>query len=257
MTSTTRTAEAIDEHFVAALAPDLAVTEIDGEIVYALQLDETYFNNFDAHWLDASASTIWRGLDGERTVGELASLIAAAFELDPVETLGTTTEMVRSFARAGAIVGVEAERPEPMLPARPEALERGTTLPAFETVDLDGNVVASSDIWGAPTLFVHWSPTCTYCRTIAVDLVDLAPALADAGVGVVMFTLDTGDQSAALLAEVGLEVRVLRNPGYGPFAELGTPSGYLVDGDGRVDSELAVGSTELVDIARHAIDVAR
>ena len=94
----------------------------------------------------------------------------------------------------------------------------GTLLPDFE------------EHRGRKVLLVNWSPRCGYCDLIAPDLEALAPDLEKAGVRLI-------------LQETPIEV----------FDGLGTPVAYLVDEEGRTERPLAVGSDQVLDLARKAL----
>ena len=70
----------------------------------------------------------------------------------------------------------------------------------------------------------------------------------------VFITLGDAEENRPLLDEHGLRPRVLYGDGLDVevFAGVGTPSAYLVDGDGRAASPLTIGADKVPDLARTA-----
>jgi peroxiredoxin len=134
----------------------------------------------------------------------------------------------------------------------PEGLPPGTLVPAFRLPDLEGREVALADLRGWRVLLVGWSARCGYCARIAPDLAGLEPALAGAGVRLVLVSAGPALEERELVREHGLESPVLLagRSGLEALAGVGTPSAYLLDEEGRVAAPLAVGADRVLALAR-------
>lgn len=116
MTETDNVA-ALDATFVPARRDDLAVEELDGELVL---LDET---TGGIHVLNATASVVWRCLDGDIDVATLAAELADAFGVDASQVSDDVLGMVRQLAADGLLVGFEPPVDEPADDAEPDAAD--------------------------------------------------------------------------------------------------------------------------------------
>ena len=103
MTDDDIVAEAIDGVFVPRAQPSVAGVTLDGESVL---YDEA---SSGLHLLNPTASVVWACCDGGGTVNEIVADIAEAFA-EPNEVVrNDVLETLRSFGRAGLLVGVAAE----------------------------------------------------------------------------------------------------------------------------------------------------
>jgi hypothetical protein len=264
------TADDIDETFVPRPRRDVSFVEVDNELVVAAAHGP--FAS-DAHWLDRTASIVWNAFDGATALATLVDDLATAFGADRDIVRDDVIELTRTLGRAGLLEGVAYVAPAAAHPLRPEGLPLGTALPAFTRRDLDGVVVRNEDLAGAPWCVVNWSPSCGYCVNIAAELGELGPALAEAGVSLILFATGTAPDNRLLLEQAGLRARVLldapaatetdpapeRDGGEdgdgedaeaGLFTGIGTPSAYLVDADGAIATELAYGAAEVPALLR-------
>jgi thiol-disulfide isomerase/thioredoxin len=263
------TAGDIDETFVARPRGDVSFVEVDNELVIAAPAGP--FAS-DAHWLDRTASIVWRGFDGVTPLSALVDELAAAFGADRDVVRDDVLELTRALGRAGLLDGVAYVAPAAANPLRPEGLPVGTALPAFTRRDLEGVVVRNEDLAGAPSCVVNWSPSCGHCVNIAAELSELEPALTAAGVALVLFATGTEDENRQLLDHAGLRARVLLGASpvsvepeietaddnaddaeAGLFTGIGTPSAYIVDGAGAVATELAYGAVEVPALLRELL----
>lgn len=60
--------------------------------------------------LDAMGSTVWRLIDGKRSVGAIAAALAGRYGLDPREAELAVAEFLRQLGRRGAVAVIAAER---------------------------------------------------------------------------------------------------------------------------------------------------
>ena len=263
-------ADDISETFVPRPRGDVSFVEVDNELVVAAPAGP--FAS-DAHWLDRTASIVWKAFDGVTPVGSLVDELAAAFGADRDVVRDDVIELTRTLGRAGLLDGVAYVAPVAVHPLRPEGLPVGTALPAFTRRDLDDVLVRNEDLIGARWYVVNWSPSCGYCVNIAAELGQLAPALAGVGVALVLFATGSADENRLLLERAGLRARVLlevppaavdaaRDTAHAPadadgegglFTGIGTPSAYMVDAGGAVATELAYGAVEVPALLRELL----
>jgi peroxiredoxin len=146
---------------------------------------------------------------------------------------------------------VPSSRPAVAPPS--EGLPLGSVAPGFELLDLEGSRRALSAFRGRRLLLIFFNPRCGYCTRMAPDLAELP---ADGGDGLpVPLVISTGDaeENRKLVAEHGIRCPVLLQTADDDVARRyqarGTPMGYLIDAEGNIASELAVGSQALLALA--------
>jgi len=237
----------IDERFAPQLREDIASVEIDGETV--LLVEGTY----RLHWLNQLASIVVSCFDGVATLKELIADFRAAFKADPDVIRNDMLEITRQLGAAGLLVGVAEETPETQRQAIQEGLEQGTEIPSFSFPDLEGRPVSLEDYRGRKVLLVNWSPSCGFCKRIAPELAELQPELRENDVELVMLTIGDPHENKLVLEETDLDVTMLvRDQPVDFFASLGTPVAYLLDEEGKVASDLAIGAMNVPALARQA-----
>jgi peroxiredoxin len=131
----------------------------------------------------------------------------------------------------------------------------GTEFPSFSFPDLAGNPIALDDFRGQRVLMIHWSPQCGFCDLIAPDLARLQPDFAKHGVQLLLLAHGEAAANRKLAEEHGLKCPILLYKDAKvsePLANLGTPSAYLLDAEGRVAKPLAVGSDNVTALAEEA-----
>ena len=111
-----------------------------------------------------------------------------------------------------------------------------------------GETVRLQDIQGELTLVLFWNPESSFCIRM---LDDLKAWQADASPGaprlVVISTGRDGENGA-----MALHSQVLLDPGFvagRAFRVAGTPSAVLVDAEGRIASEVAIGAPAVLALA--------
>lgn len=128
-------------------------------------------------------------------------------------------------------------------PIRPGRIRIGQTVPEFRLKDLDGKEIGSDQLSGRRTLAVFLSTTCTHCAKV-VEQIRKWEKEESNGTGIVVFS--EGDPSVH--REMGLDSPVLIEDGYATATKLGmlgVPSGLLIDENGIIISETAVGSAAI------------
>jgi peroxiredoxin len=244
--------EDIDGSFVPVAVRDVATVELDGEMVLArIPAGMSHLQTFA---LNQTASIVWQCFDGSGTLDEIVTDVADAFGADVDVVSADVLALARELGAAGLLVGVREHVPEVMY--EPQGVAAGLPLPSFEAVDERGQSFSSEQLHGRRTLLVTWSATCGYCERIGDDLCEVAPALASAGVDLVLLALGGREANRALLDRIGLDCRLLlQEPQIAEaFRGIGTPAAYLVDEDGNVAEPLALGALEVPELARRLVD---
>ena len=127
--------------------------------------------------------------------------------------------------------------------------ELGEPAPDLRLADLEGHTVDLEDFRGEKTLVLFWDPGCGFCQQILPDLKrweenrpEDAPKLLVVSAGAQKANREQGFSSTVVLDQ---EFAVGR-----AFGADGTPSAVLVDEEGKVASELALGTMEVLDLTR-------
>jgi peroxiredoxin len=137
-------------------------------------------------------------------------------------------------------------------PAPPPSLPIGSAAPEFELPDLAGDRQALSQFRGRCLLLIFFNPRCGFCTQMAPDLAALPT---DGANGLPLpLVVSTGDaeENRKLVAEHGIRCPVLLQEQMevaAIYQAHGTPIGYLIDEEGRIASEIAVGSQALLALA--------
>jgi peroxiredoxin len=133
-------------------------------------------------------------------------------------------------------------------PTVPAAQKVGEEAPEVELPDLEGNTVQLADFRGQQTLVLFWNPRCGFCQQMLPDLKQWeSGAPKDAPRLVVV---SAGSEEAN--KEMGLASPVLLDQNFAvgrAFGASGTPSAVLVDAQGKVASEVAVGAPGVLELA--------
>ena len=131
-------------------------------------------------------------------------------------------------------------------PAKPEV---GDLAPAFALPNLNGKPVNLSDFRGSTTLVLFWRPSCGFCQRMLDDLKAWeaqppkgAPKLLVVSTDSVESNRAMGLRSTVVLDAGGLSVG-------SKFGANGTPMAVLVDAQGKIASELAIGAPAVLKLA--------
>jgi peroxiredoxin/uncharacterized membrane protein YphA (DoxX/SURF4 family) len=133
-------------------------------------------------------------------------------------------------------------------PTVPAAQKVGEEAPEVKLPDLEGNTVELADFRGEETLVLFWNTGCGFCQQMLPDLKEWeATSPEDAPK---LLVVSAGAEEAN--KEMGLTSPVLLDQQFAvgrAFGASGTPSAVLVDAEGRVASEVAVGAPAVLELA--------
>ena len=136
-------------------------------------------------------------------------------------------------------------RPQPPIPMVKRV---GDKAPEVQLTDLEGNTVALEDFQGEETLVLFWNTGCGFCQQMLPDLKEWeATSPEDAPK---LLVVSAGAEEAN--KEMGLTSPVLLDQNFATgraFGASGTPSAVLVDAEGKVASEVAVGAPAVMELA--------
>jgi thiol-disulfide isomerase/thioredoxin len=120
--------------------------------------------------------------------------------------------------------------------------------PEVKLPNLEGNTVELANFRGEQTLVLFWNPGCGFCQQMLPELKEWeSGAPKDAPRLVVV---SAGSEEAN--REMGLSSPVLLDQNFATgraFGASGTPSAVLVDAQGKVASEVAVGAPSVLELA--------
>ncbi len=134
-----------------------------------------------------------------------------------------------------------------------QGLPAGAPAPPFELPDLDGHRHALEDSRGRPVLLVFFDPECPFCQRLAPDLAALGRGARPDAPAVLVVSTGDPDANRRLAEEHGLAGPILLQAGREvaeQYGALGTPVGVLIDAEGRIASDLAVGPAAILPLAR-------
>jgi methylamine dehydrogenase accessory protein MauD len=133
-------------------------------------------------------------------------------------------------------------------PAVPAASKVGEPALEVKLPDLHGNTVELKEFMGEETLVLFWNPGCGFCQQMLPDLREW-----EANPGEDMpnlLVVSTGPEEAN--REMGFSSPVVLDDDFSTgrsFGASGTPSAVLVDAEGRIASEVAVGAPAVLELA--------
>lgn len=120
----------------------------------------------------------------------------------------------------------------------------GETVPEFSLPDIKGKVIDTEYFKGKQTLVAFWSLTCPFCTSMMEELKNWTKARGKDSPDLVLFS--EGDKDAH--EQFGLDAPIILDEGYktaANFGMFGTPSAVLVNEDGKIVSETAVGAANI------------
>jgi len=134
----------------------------------------------------------------------------------------------------------------------PTGLPIGALAPGFELPDLDGVRHKLSQFRGKDVLLVFFSPKCGFCTKMAAELAALLRDGANGRPVPIIITNGDADENRKLVEQFGIRSVVLLQEQMqvaALYGAHGTPTGYRVDAEGRIASDLAIGAEPLLKLA--------
>jgi thiol-disulfide isomerase/thioredoxin len=124
----------------------------------------------------------------------------------------------------------------------------GEEAPEVKLPDLEGNTVELADFRGEETLVLFWNPGCGFCQQMLPDLKQWESEAPEEAPRVVV--VSAGSEEANREMELTSPVLLDQNFATGrAFGASGTPSAVLMDAEGNVASEVAVGAPAVMELA--------
>jgi peroxiredoxin len=134
-----------------------------------------------------------------------------------------------------------------------DGLQTGTAAPDFTLPRLDGGELSLADFRGAPLLLVFSDPQCGPCAELAPQLE--AFHCRTPQMPLVMISRGDAEPNRRKVAEFGLTFPVVLQKQWEisrRYATFATPVGYLIDENGIIAAELAIGVEPILALARRA-----
>ena len=124
----------------------------------------------------------------------------------------------------------------------------GEEAPQVKLPDLQGHTVELADFRGEETLVLFWNPGCGFCQQMLPDLKQWESEAPEGAPRLVV--VSAGSEEAN--REMGLTSPILLDQNFATgraFGATGTPSAVLVDPEGKIASEVAVGAPAVMELA--------
>jgi peroxiredoxin/uncharacterized membrane protein YphA (DoxX/SURF4 family) len=124
----------------------------------------------------------------------------------------------------------------------------GEEAPEVKLPDLEGNTVELADFRGKKTLVLFWNPGCGFCQQMLPEIKQWEENRPE-GAPTLLF-VSAGTEEAN--GDMKLSSKVMLDQQFAAgraFGASGTPSAVLVDAEGRIASEVAVGTPAVLGLA--------
>ena len=168
--------------------------------------------------------------------------------------LATSPEEIEVLVAQAA--GTPAQTPCPdcgkihaVEPVIPMGKKLGEPAPPLKLPDLSGKTIELANFKGSETLLLFWSPNCGFCNLMLDDLkaIEANPPKGAPKLLVVSEGTVEANEAMGLRSPVVLDKEF--SAGW-EFGADGTPSAVLIDAEGNVASEVVVGASTVLDLAR-------
>jgi peroxiredoxin/uncharacterized membrane protein YphA (DoxX/SURF4 family) len=146
-----------------------------------------------------------------------------------------------------AIRSIVAHLVRPQAPI-PVSKKVGDAAPELKLPDLEGDTVELSDFKGQKTLALFWNPGCGFCQQMLPDLKEWEENPPEGAPNLLVISAGTKEANEAM----GLSSPVVLDQQFSvgrAFGVGGTPSAVLIDEEGRIASEVAVGGPAVLELA--------
>jgi peroxiredoxin len=131
----------------------------------------------------------------------------------------------------------------------PAGARPGDVAPDVQLSTIDGRHVTLHDLIERETLVLFWNPGCGFCQRMLPDLRALEAESPERVHRLLVVSTGSAEENLA----TGLRSPVVLDDRFAvgrAFGVRGTPSGVVVDADRRIASAVAVGSLDIVTLAR-------
>ena len=128
------------------------------------------------------------------------------------------------------------------------AAKVGDPAPEIRLANLQGETVELEDFRGEETLVLFWNPGCGFCQQMLPDLKEWEENRPEDAPRLLVVSAGTEDANR----QMGLTSTVVLDQHFAvgqAFGASGTPSAVLVDAEGKVASDLAVGTSAVLQLA--------
>jgi thiol-disulfide isomerase/thioredoxin len=125
-------------------------------------------------------------------------------------------------------------------------IHEGEIVPPLVYPDMDGRMFSLAALRGAPTALLFWNPGCGYCQQMVSDLQVWEKRSLKDGPKLVMISAGSVEDNQ----KQGLKSLIVLDQNFSAgraFGVTGTPSGLMLDADGRVVSQVAVGRQQILE----------
>jgi len=133
--------------------------------------------------------------------------------------------------------------------ARPAGPKVGEDAPEIKLPDLSGEPVELGVLKGEETLVLFWNPGCGFCQQMLPDIKEWEQNMPEGAPKLLFVSAGTEEANR----QMGLASTVVLDQQFAAgraFGAAGTPSAVLVDAEGRVASEVAVGAPAVLELAK-------
>jgi thiol-disulfide isomerase/thioredoxin/uncharacterized membrane protein YphA (DoxX/SURF4 family) len=133
-------------------------------------------------------------------------------------------------------------------PTMPATREIGEPAPEVNLADLQGTTVELEDFRGQETLVLFWNPGCGFCQQMLPEIKQWEENRPEGAPNLLFVSAGTEEANR----DMKLSSPVLLDQNFATgraFGASGTPSAVLVDAEGRIASEVAVGAPAVLDLA--------
>jgi len=133
--------------------------------------------------------------------------------------------------------------------AEPAGPKVGELAPEIRLRDLEGKHVSLEDFRGEETLVLFCSPGCGFCQEIMPDIKEWEAVPPDGAPRLLVVSDETVEENKAM----GISSPVVLDDTYAvwdAFDVSGTPSAVLVDAEGRIASEMVMGSVAVLELIK-------
>src|ERR671911_405760 len=249
--------------WVGALSTAQLLSLVGGVLVLFLLAGQWWFL---VHLLRQNGRLLVRLEAVEATLAEGGSVVAPSVNGTPVDQAEGLPEGIRGLLSYA--VGERAQLPmqphQPQTegqpcpncgkvhaaaPTVPAALPLGEPAPEVKLPDLEGNTVElTKNFKGQQSLLVFWNPGCGFCQQMLSDLREWEQNPPEEAPKLLIVSAGTEEANR----EQGLSSTVVLDQNFATgraFGASGTPSAVLVDAQGKVASDIAVGAPAVLELA--------